>query len=164
MYTIKTDISDDESSSYRTIKWFNLSTSPFEHHSPERLFSPTLSIEILSPPDDQISDLSPHLWDDAINSENSHSHSSSVNILRDCYIFQIYNILERQISHALEILIHRTTRISSRDMQNIIDNAISNEVMCCKLSDKNKEDIKRRIKKQYNQSLSSSPSTTASAE
>jgi hypothetical protein len=162
MYTIKTDISDDVSPSYRTIKWFNLSTSPFELYSPEILFSPTLSIEMLSPPVDQINDLSPYLWDDAINLESL--HSSSVNILRDCYISQTYNILEKQISHALEILIHKTTRVSSHDMQNIIDNAISNEVMCYKLSDKNKEDLKRRIKEHYNQSLSSSPSTTASAE
>ena len=160
MLTINTELAeahavDDSSSQVCDIKWFNLSSSPFEDVSPENknLFSPSLTVESLSPPCIEEKAVSPILWETPCRTGKVQRAS----MLRDCYFHELSNNLETATCQALQILKHKTGKvIANKDIANIVDNAINNEVRCSNLSDTQLLEIKERLEKISLQSLSSS--------
>ena len=149
MYTIDVSVAEKPGS---PLRWFSLPTSPFDYSSPKNLFSPSLSLEVLSPPRNVDSAGSPELWDDP-----SHLvRPLPTNILRDCYISQICSTLEYRSEQAFDILKSKNSTISSDDIHNTVDNIIDNEVLCSKINPNYLVDIRKRILEKLFQSLSSS--------
>ena len=149
MLTINTTLADCD------IKWFNLSSSPFEDMSPENknLFSPSLTVEMLSPPCVTEKAASPKLWETPCGKETTHRSS----MLRDCYLDELSSSLESSTHQALHILKRKTHRdLSTNDITCVVENAISNEIRCSNLNDRHLAEIKKRLERTVLQSLSSS--------
>ncbi len=136
-----------------SICWFNLSNSPFENNSPKYLYTPAFNLETLSPPNVAESACSPRLWENPPN-PNKTCH---VNLLRDCYLHELFSNLETRTRKAAIILKDKTsTKVSINDIQNIVDNIVENEILCSNLADKYIIEIKERMTTIVIQSLSSS--------
>ena len=137
------------------ISWFNLSISPFEHHSPkhESLFSPSLTVEVLSPPNVSEDPSSPRPWENPPDPKRA----TKVCLLRDCYLPELSTTLETRSKQALGILQHKTSAgICNDDITNIADNIIDSEILCTSLAKRQLNDMKQRIITSMHQSLSSS--------
>ena len=137
------------------INWFNLSISPFEHCSPksENLFSPSLTLEVLSPPHTSEEPSSPRPWENPPDPEKV----CKVSLLRDCYLPELFTNLESRSKQALHILKHKnSSKISNDDVTNIADNIIDSEILCSSLANRHLTEIKQKIINVMLQSLSSS--------
>ena len=147
MPTIDTEIAED------ALTWFNLSISPFEHCSPRSLFSPSLPLESLSPPNISEEPSSPRPWETPPDPERVHN----VSLLRDCYLPELFTSLESRSQQALHILKYKTSlEISRVDITNIVDNIIDSEILCYNLTTRQLENIKKKMLNSMLQSLSSS--------
>lgn len=160
MLTINTALPEIEAhndSDYQNcdIRWFNLSSSPFEDACPENenLFSPSLTVEMLSPPCVTEKAASPIPWETPCVKEKTYRSS----MLRDCYLHELSNSLETTTHQALHILKHKTDRaLGSKDVTYLIDNAINNEIRCLNLSNRQLAEVKEKLERVVLQSLSSS--------
>lgn len=148
MLTINTSLSEGD------IKWFNLSSSPFEDVSPENknLFSPSLTVEMLSPPCITEKAASPRLWETPCGKGTINRSS----MLRDCYLDELSSSLETATHKALHVLKNKRNRnIDNKDIAFVIDNAINSEVRCSNLSTRHLDEIKKKLERMAIQSLSS---------
>jgi len=154
MPTINIELTNDSYTCQESsICWFNLSNSPFENNSPKYLYSPAFDLEALSPPNVAESACSPRLWENPPN-PNKTSH---VNLLRDCYLHELFRNLEIRTRKAAVILKGKTsTKVSINDIQNVVDNIVDNETLCSNLETTYIIEIKERMTNIMIQSLSSS--------
>ena len=160
MLTINTSLAERQnncspSNSSPELRWFNLSSSPFDHVSPndKNLFSPSLTVEMLSPPRISEEAASPRLWE--IPCKRGKPYNASV--LRDCYLHEVSSNLESVVYQALHVLRDKTDNsLISKYMDDIIDNAIASEIRCSNLNSRQLHEIRKRLEKIGSQSLSSS--------
>lgn len=139
MYTI--DTTDNES----PITWFNLSCSPFMNNSPMLLFSPSLSVEMLSPPSINENDDEYILWDmPDVNKHPKHPKHPK-HLIRDDYLSQILNHLYDMIRNGVVIMYHQSSIISSIDINNMIINVINNDISCNKLDKLYIEQFRKKL-------------------
>jgi hypothetical protein len=152
MPTIDIDLANDACME-SPISWFNLSNSPFENNSPKYLYSPLFGVEALSPPNVTETTCSPRLWENPPNP----SKTCYINLLRDCYLHELFSNLETRTRTAAIIIKDKTsTKVSIYDIENIVYNIVDNEILCSNLEDRHIIEIRDRMTKIMIQSLSSS--------
>ena len=136
------------------LRWFNLSSSPFEDLSPDEknLFSPSLTVEMLSPPHVSEKAASPRLWEMPCVREKP----CNTSMLRDCYLHEVSSNLESVIHQALSVLARKSDGSITKYLNDIIDNAIASEIRCSNLNTRQLNEIKARLKRMVSHSLSSS--------
>ena len=159
MPTIDIDLADDAHTCQESsICWFNLSNSPFENSSPKCLHSSAFGLDTLSPPNVAEAACSPRPWENPPDLNKR----CRVNLLRDCYLHELFSNLELRTRKAAVILKDKTSsKVYMSDIENIVLNIVDNEILCGNLEDKYITEIRERMINIMIQSLSSSTSTCA---
>lgn len=147
MYTINTTIAENEENSIKVLNTSSLHDTMYGVN--KSLFSPSINIDVLTPPPSSFYNGSPVLYEKScdISRERKIDH---VKVIRDCYANQIFNTLQNNACKSLDILTTNSSNISRDDIEELVVNSISS----CEICDKTNVTIKKYFKDQLINNLS----------